>query len=117
MNELFLRNINDSRDLFYYKISKATITGTSDKTDFYIPILETGWIYNVWLVINGIYTIYVEEPYMRAVDYNNSENIYSIFHAKYQFKKARDNVEVHWCYTIDGKQYVSPSIHFDVMDY
>lgn len=115
-NFLFFRDLY-SRKLNFVRPPKSSSTGISDTTGFSIPILETGWIYNIWLVVNGCYIASTKIPIARVFDYYNPKNIYSIFHIEYQFKKVRDNVEVHWVYMIEGRQYVTSSIYFDVEDY
>lgn len=115
-NYLFYRDLY-SRKLNVVRPPKSSSTGISDTTGFTLPILETGWIYNIWLVVNGRYDALTKDPIARGFDYHNPKNIYSIFHIEYQFKKVRNNVEVHWVYMIEGKQYVTSSIYFDVEDY
>lgn len=115
-NYLFFRDLY-SRKLNFFKPIISSSTGISDTTGFSIPILETGWIYNIWLVVNGCYLASTKIPLARVFDYYNPKNIYSIFHIEYQFTKVRDNVEVHWVYMVEGKQYVTSSIYFDVEDY
>ncbi len=115
-NYLFFRDLY-TRKLNFVRPMTSSSTGISDTTGFSIPILETGWIYNIWLVVNGCYVVSTKIPIVRAFDYYNPKNIYSIFHIEYQFTKIRDNVEVHWVYMIEDKPYVTSSIYFDVEDY
>lgn len=84
------------------------------ETIFCIPILETGWIFNVFLVIDGQYI--PATHILRAYDLSNHDNIYSFFGASYVFKFRKRNQEAHWCYTIENTMHVSKSIFFDVLD-
>lgn len=84
------------------------------ETIFCIPILETGWIFNVFLVIDGQYIPAIH--ILRAYDLSNHDNIYSFFSASYVFKFPKRNQEAHWCYTIENAIHVSKSIFFDVLD-
>lgn len=106
-----------SRKLGVFNPTECSSTGISDTTGFSIPILETGWIYNIWLVVNGRYVVSTKTPIARVFDYYNPKNFYSIFHVEYQFEKVQNNVEIHWYYMINGGEYVSSSIYIDVEDY
>lgn len=90
-----------------------TITSTDDETLFSISILETGWIYDVFLILtNSIKSEYQEGEYKKIkVPYSCKKTLdnksYSLFEASYHFKEPSDSMVYFFIYTIGETTYVT----------
>lgn len=97
-------------------------TSTNRKTLFYIDILETGWIYDVFLILTcEIKTKYEEGEYnqIQAKYFGKTivnNKTYSRFIVYDIFRNPSDFVVSFFIYTIKGITYVTDFMCFDVED-
>lgn len=104
----------DTGKLFTYDDSYYD-TFTDYETIFIIPILETGWIYDVHLLTDG--KIIDAFHIGRAIRYYYKDEIYSFFMATYIFPNNCKCMEAHWSYCINGLQYFTKPISFSVEEF
>ena len=97
-----------------------TITSTDGETGFSISILETGWIYDVFLILTDtIKTEYKEGEFKKIeVPYSCKEILngksYSVFDTYFRFSKPSESVIYFFIYSIDGITYVTEPNRFIV---
>lgn len=98
------------------------ITSTDGETYFYIDILETGWIYDVFLILTyEVKTKFEDGEYFKVkANYSGktviNDRTYSRFEAFYKFDKPADFMASYFIYTIKGETYVTDPICFAVRD-
>lgn len=104
----------DTGKLFTYDNSYCD-TYTDYETTFILPILETGWIYDVHLLTDGknIDAFHLR----RAFRYYYKDEIYSFFMATYIFPHSYKCMEAQWSYYINGIQYFTEPIFFSVEEF
>lgn len=88
------------------------VTFTDQDTIFSIEILETGWIYNIWVDIGSV--CIQAEYYGRVI---RKCGRYSMFRAIHIFDFPQSNVSAYFHYFIEGKEYVTKPIYFDVENF
>lgn len=87
-------------------------TYTSEYTVFSIEILEIGWIYNVWIDLGYVC---VQAEYCGKVIRKNGR--YSIFRVIHVFDFPMSNQLAYFHYYIEGKEYVTDPIRYDVENF
>lgn len=98
------------------------ITSNDGETQFFISILEIGWIYDVFLILaNEIKSNYEENEYIKVkLNYSGKDIVngktYSVFHTFYQFEKPSDFMVAFYIYSIEGVTYVTDPLCFAVED-
>lgn len=98
------------------------ITSTAGETSFFISILETGWIYDVFLILtNELKTKYEEWEIKRIpAQYSDKEIIdgqtFSIFTASYKIDNPSDLMIAFFIYSIRGVEYVTDPMYFAVKE-
>lgn len=90
-------------------------TYTDYETIFVLPILETGWIYDVYLLIDGnaVKAYHLRRGFM----YDNKDEIYSFFIATYIFPHSCKSIEACWRYDVNGVTYFSEPFCFSVEEF
>lgn len=97
-------------------------TFNNGETYFYIHILETGWIYDVFLILaNEIKTKYEEYEFKKIpAKYSCKEvingNTFSTFEVYHQIDEPTDFMVSFFIYTINGITYKTEPICFSVED-
>lgn len=97
-------------------------TSNDGETYFYIHILETGWIYDVFLILTSeIKPKYEEYEFKKIpVQYSGKEiingNTFSTFEVYHQIDKPTDFMVSFFIYTINGITYKSEPMYFSVKD-
>lgn len=95
-------------------------TSTNGETSFSISILETGWIYNVSLIITDKMRMKYEEHQLKRIEahYGGKDRIdgktFSVFSASYCFQSPADTMVAFFLYTIADVTYITDPMYFSV---
>lgn len=98
------------------------ITSTGGESQFHISILETGWIYDVFLILaNEEKSEYEDDEIIKVkLKYSGKETrndmTYSIFHTFYRFEHTSDFMIAFFIYSINNVTYATEHMHFAVED-
>lgn len=97
-------------------------TFTNGETSFSISILETGWIYNVSLIITDKMRMkYKEHEFKRIEAHYCGKNTinkktFSVFSASYWFEFPVDTMVAFFLYTIADVTYMTDPMYFSVQN-
>ena len=98
----------------------TTLTG--EETSFFVSFLETGWIYDVFLILTDKIQFQYQEGEFRKIpaQYCGKETIdektFSKFTASYCFEQASNFMVYFFICTINGVTYRTEPVCFDVKD-
>lgn len=93
-------------------------TYTDVPTIFEIEIRELGWIYDVYLEIDGLHIPAEWVGYSERIEKEFSEELrYSLFRVLYTFENVEHNKTARFHYSINGKEYVCEPFTFNVYSF
>lgn len=101
---------------------KNLCTSINGETTFSVSVLETGWIYDVFLILTDKIRSKYEEREFKKVPAIHIERkhinkkMFSVFEASYQFEQPSDMVYF-FIYSIEGITYRTDPVRFTVEDY